>query len=94
MAKRTYPRNVWVLLPSLKPKMVEVIKRYSSYSHHDYGDVTITGKIYAVEAMFDSFSEAIDEAERKLEAGRADIAKRQLSLDKRAATVAKALAGK
>jgi len=59
MSKRKYPRQIWVLLPSFKPKEVTVPKQFFPYRNADNGDVTETGRRYTVEEMFNTKEEAI-----------------------------------
>lgn len=92
--KRQYPRDVWVLQPSMKPKKVTVVKRYASYSSTDYGDQTEEGTRYGVTDMHASEAEAIREGWKRIAAIQADINKRQENLDKKRAVLAGAEAKK
>lgn len=87
---RTYPRDVWVLMPSFAPKKITVVKRYLSYSMTDYGDLTEKGKLYPVEDMHPTIDAAIVAGRAKIAALQADIAKRQETLNKRIAALDKA----
>jgi hypothetical protein len=83
MSDRTYPRQVWVLLPSFKPVEVTVVKRYASYNSADYGDLTEKGKLYDVESMHQTKDDAIAAGRKKCKALQDDIDKRQATLNKR-----------
>lgn len=83
MSERVYPRKVWVLTPSFKPKEVEVVRPYVSYGSQDYGDLTAATKLYAVSEMFDSKRAAIDEGWRRVDKQKADLDKKLIGIAKR-----------
>lgn len=88
---RTYPRQVWVLMPSMKPVQLEVVKPYSDYCSNDYGDTTATGRLYRLDQMHATLADAIAEGQAKIEASKANIAKLQASLEKRTVALNKAI---
>jgi hypothetical protein len=63
---RKYPRDVWVLTPSFKPKQVTVVQSYTSWNGVDYGDVTATGKRYMVDDMHTTLEAAIAHGRARL----------------------------
>lgn len=88
---RIYPRKVWVLLPSFKPKEVEVVKRYGSAT--DYGDLTAAGVNYMPSEMYESQQEAVENGYRRLCEQQSALDKRQANLRKKRATLAAFVAG-
>ena len=90
MSKRIYPRNVWVLQPSLKPVEVTVIEKYKSWGGEYDGDLTAKGKLFSVESMFDSKEDAIKAGRYRCAAIRSDIDKREETLRKKIAALDKA----
>lgn len=92
MSERTYPRKVWVLLPSFRPIEVEVVKRYGSSYSYDYGDLSDKGKLYSVPDMHESEAAAIKAGATRLKEQRARLEKQLTALAKREATLAAALA--
>jgi len=82
MTTRTYPRTVWVLQPSFKPKQVTLVEAYSSWSDEEYGDFSESRRLYRREEQFFRQKDAIA-------AGRALLAKQQIDLDKKQANIAK-----
>lgn len=82
---RIYPRQVWVLQPSMKPIEVTVVKGYSSWNRVDYGDITEKGKIYPLSDIFPTKDAAI-------QAGRDACKKAQADIDKRIENLRKKLA--
>lgn len=93
MTKRQYPRQAWVLQPSFKPKEVTVTKPYSTWNKSEEWDVTEGGKSYHKDSLFPSMSVAITNGRDLVEKQRADIAKRQATLEKRIAALDKAEKG-
>lgn len=90
MSSRVYPRTVWVLMPSFKPVAVEVVNPYGEFWGKDYGDVTVTGKRYALNQMHESKESAIAVGRLEIAKQYADIAKRTDNMNKRIAALDKA----
>ena len=86
---RIYPRTIWVLTPSFKPKAVEVVQVYRSF-REDYGDQTATGKCYLPSDMFDSQADAIANGRARVKRMAADLQKKQESLKKKIEVLDKA----
>lgn len=76
MSARTYPYTAWVLLPSFKPKQIEITKAYGAWDGSDYGDLSEAGKLYPRAEIFESKAAAIA-------GGRARLAKQGADLDKK-----------
>jgi hypothetical protein len=89
MTDRTYPRQVWVLTPSFKPKEVTVTGKLDSYMR-DYGDVTKAGKYYAVGDMYSTSQDAIAAGWVILERQRNALSERSAELDKKVSALTKA----
>lgn len=90
MSKRQYPRQAWVLLPSFKPKEVTITKPYGSMSSVEDWDMADSGKSYHKDSLFPSMAEAISHGRDQVEKLKADLAKRQDTLNKRIAALDKA----
>lgn len=86
MTARTYPRDAWVLTPSMKPKKVRIIKPYRSFGQ-DYGDVADTGTPYMTHQMHETCEAALDWALKDLARQQEKINKMQAMLDKRRETI-------
>lgn len=82
MSERTYPYTAWVLLPSFKPKSVELVKKYKSYTA-DYGDLTEAGKLYSLSELFPSKREAVEAGWLRVDKQKTDLDKKLESLKKR-----------
>lgn len=80
---RTFPYKAWVLMPSFKPKEVEMVRAYESYSRQDYGDLTGAGKLYARPDIFGSKREAIEEGWRRVDKQKADLDKKLVNIVKK-----------
>ena len=91
MSERTYPRAVWVLMPSFKPKEVEVVRKYGS-NYHDYGDLTAAGKLYAPFDMFPTKRAAIEAGWLRVDKQKADLDKRLCAIKKKRDQLQKATA--
>lgn len=91
MAKRTYPRIEWILLPSFKPKQIHVVEPAHEYStmFADW-DRDDTGKCYHIEKLYPTAKAAIASGREQVEKMAADIAKRQETIKKRIAALDKA----
>lgn len=89
--KREYPRQAWVLLPSFKPEEVTVTGPSHPYStmFEDW-EATSKGKGYHLKSLFESKAAAIENGREQIEKQRADLAKRQNTLNKRIAALDKA----
>jgi len=87
---RTYPRQVWVLMPSFKPVEITVIEKYKSWGGEYDGDVTAVGKIYHISAIFESKEDAIKDGRERCVKMRADIAEREEKLRKKITALDKA----
>jgi hypothetical protein len=83
MSQRTYPRKAWVLLPSFKPKEVELVKPYRAFGGLDYGDLTETGKMYQVAELFDTKRAAVDEGWRRVDEQKAALDKKLINIAKK-----------
>lgn len=83
MNARTYPYAAWVLMPSFKPKQVELVKAYGSWGGEpaDY-DLTSEGKPYHPTELHSSQANAIA-------AGRLSLERQRIDLDKKLANLAK-----
>lgn len=88
MSERTYPYKAWVLMPSFKPKEVELVEKYSAY-YTEY-DQAAGGKSYHLSELHHSKSAAIAEGRERAAKQSADLAKKQASLAKRIAELDKA----
>ena len=77
-------------MPSFKPVEVELVKNYGSWSSHDYGDLTATGKNYHTSNLHKTRADAIAAGLAQIESTQADIEKRILNLNKKRAAIAKA----
>lgn len=80
---RTFPYKAWVLTPSFKPKEVELVRAYKSFSNEDYGDLTATTKLYARADIFGSKREAIEEGWRRVDKQKADLDKKLVNIMKK-----------
>jgi len=91
MRKRQYPRQAWVLLPSFKPKEVTITQRSHPHStmFEDW-DLASDGKSYHFEKLHPSKGAAIAAGRELIEKARADIAKRQDTMNKRIVALDKA----
>jgi hypothetical protein len=88
--KRQYPRQAWVLLPSFKPKEITVEKQYKSWSGAADGDLSSTGKWYAVEGLYPTKAAAIAAGRQEINAQQTDLDKRHERIQKRIAALDKA----
>lgn len=88
--ERTYPYKAWTLLPSFKPVEVELVGRYASYSHQDYGDRTAKGKVYALGDIFLSKENAIAAGWLRIEKQASNLAKSLETLEKKRVALRKA----
>lgn len=91
MSKRQYPRKVWVLQPSFKPKQINIVEPAHEYSTMflDW-DRDDTGKTYHIDKMLPTLGAAIAEGRAQIAKMRADIEKRQETMNKRIAALDKA----
>ncbi len=91
MPKRIYPYKAWVLLPSFKPKEVELVRVYGSYGLYAEYDQSANGKLYHAEHdLHPTKAAAIAVGRERVAAQQADLAKRQERLNKRIAALDKA----
>ena len=89
MTERTYPRNVWVLPPSFKPKTVAITRGHSSRVGNSY-DISASGKCYHVSEMFSSLEDAVADGWKRVELSQADLEKRAATLVKKREALIKA----
>jgi hypothetical protein len=89
MTDRTYPRQVWVLTPSFKPKEVTVTGKYDSYIR-DYGDVTKAGKSYSVGDMYSTSQDAIAAGWASIGRQRNALSALSAEIDKKVSALTKA----
>ena len=85
MSDQKFPYSAWVLMPSFRPKQVEVVEKFY---YSDWLGIS-TGKSYHASNLYESKQQAVGAGLAKLAAQQADIDKRQASLDKRKAELAK-----
>lgn len=85
MSEKTYPYQAWVLMPSFKPKEVELVAR----ARLDWEESS-TGKWYHHTELHPSKAEAIAAGWEKIRIQQADIDKRQAKLNKRIVELDKA----
>lgn len=78
MSEKTYPYQAWVLMPSFKPKEVELVAR----ARLDWEESS-TGKWYHHTELHSSKAEAIAAGWEKIKIQQADIDKRRENLNKR-----------
>lgn len=81
-----YPKTVWVLLPSMKPKMIELIEPSKWDKNYAYNK---SGKAYAIASCFQDKASAIGRGFEILSEQEADIAKRMDNLQKRRTNLVK-----
>ncbi|MFS2027111.1 hypothetical protein [Massilia sp. CT11-137] len=94
MSKRQYPRQAWVLLPSFKPKELTITQRSHPYSSmFESWDLASDGKSYHFEKLHPNKDAAIAAGRDLIEKARANIAKRQETMNKRIAALDKAEKG-
>jgi len=87
---RTYPYKAWALLPSFKPTEIELKAAYASYSHQDYGDVSVTGKVYARSEIYPTKEAAIAGGWARVKEQEATLSKWAESLRKKKVALEKA----
>ena len=90
MSKRQYPRQAWMLLPSFKPKELTIVEHYRNWGSGMDWDRAEGGKTYNVDKLFGTKADAITAGRDLIEKARADIAKRQETMNKRIAALDKA----
>ena len=81
-----YPKMVWVLMPSLKPKEIELFEASKYSKEHAY---TRQEKVYHIGSCYPSREAALNKALEILVDQEADIAKRIANLEKRRKIVLK-----
>lgn len=84
--KRVYPRQAWILMPSFKPKEVTVVKQY----YNKDWDKLESGKLVNVVDLHATKAAAITAGREAVIKTQADIAKRQINLDKKVVALNKA----
>ncbi|MGU9816054.1 hypothetical protein ACU684_11760 [Pseudomonas sp. LF135] len=89
MSKTKYPYMAWVLMPSFKPKEIEIVREGSRSNHYQHTDRNSSGKHYALSDLHETKADAVSAGLAKLEVQREAQAKRQESIDKKAAELAK-----
>lgn len=91
MSNRSYPYKAWALTPSFKPVEVELVNCYGhGWQSIDYGDLTATGKFYAIEKLHASKALAIAAGWAAVEAQQAKLDKMSITLGKKRAALNKA----
>lgn len=86
--KRIYPRDVWVLTPSFKPKKVTVVRGYEHSSAFE-GDYDAGGKYYSVGELYSTPGTAVAAGRAKVEEMEVRMRKLGQSIEKRRAALDK-----
>lgn len=88
---RTYPYAAWVLQPSFKPKEITFVSHYLGWgASSDYGCIAQSGKLYQRCQIHPTKAEAIAFGRSEVERMRADLKKKQDSLDAKVSALDKA----
>lgn len=87
MEKISYPYTAWVLAPSFKPKQVEILKRYSSYSPESTWELSDSGKFYLRSDLSETKELAIASGWKRVEAMQLKLDKMEDSLRKKRAAL-------